>query len=163
MLVREATSADAQSIADVHEQSIRELTRDSYSIDVVEAWASGKDPERYAIESNTSYFVVAEVDAGIAGFGHLEPMAADYFHSSVDGEIRAIYVHPEHSGEGVGSAIYNELEGEAERLDIESLGLWASVNAVGFYESHGFNRTRDITHEFGGAVEGPAVEMRKEL
>lgn len=162
-VVREATDDDSEAVARVHEQSIRGLASAAYPSDIVSAWASGKDPEEYAIESKEAHFLVAEGSDGVIGFGELRSKPGEYFHARVDGEIHAIYVHPECARQGVGSTIYNELESEARRRELGSLGLWASVNAVEFYKAHGFEAVEEITHEFGGEVEGPAVEMKKTL
>lgn len=161
--VREAGPADAPRIATVHEAAIRGLAGDTYDSTVVDAWAGGVDPDGYPVESDDSHLVVAERDTTIVGYGELRPRAGDYLQSAVDGEIRAVYVHPDHAREGVGSAIYEALESAARNRDLDSLGLWASLNAVQFYEAQGFEQVARVTHAFGGDTEGPAVEMRKLL
>lgn len=161
--VREAEPADAPRVAEIHEQSIRRLTAESYRSDIVEVWARGKNPGSYPIDSDGIHFVIAECDDGVVGFGELVIEAADYFHADVAGEIRAIYTHPDFARKGIGSAIYTELEAEARAHHLDSVGLWSSLNAVPFYEFHGFESIKRITHEFGGEVEGPAVEMKKDL
>lgn len=162
-VIREAQAADAPRIAEIHEQSIRGLATEAYPTEVIEAWASGKDPTNYPIDDEGSYFVVAEHDTEVAGFGELVIQSADYFHTDVSGEIRAIYINPDYARMGIGSAIYAELEATAREQQIGSIGLWASLNAVPFYESQSFERVKRITHEFGGEEEGPAVEMKKVL
>jgi putative acetyltransferase len=74
-----------------------------------------------------------------------------------------MYVDPNFAGEGVGSSLLETLETTARENDLESLGLLASVNARGFYEHHGYEFVAETTFQFGEDVEGPAVEMRKEL
>lgn len=163
IVVREAEVADAPRVAEIHEQSIRGLAAETYALDVVEAWARGKDPDSYPIDSDGNYFIVAEYDNEVVGFDELIIKAADYFHADVDGEIRAIYTHPDFTRKGIGSAIYTKLEAEARDHHLNSVGLWSSLNAVPFYESYGLESIKRITHEFGGEVEGPAVEMRKDF
>lgn len=60
IVVREAKPADAPRVAEIHEQSIRSLTAETYASDVVEVWAGGKDPGSYPIDSDGIHFVVAE-------------------------------------------------------------------------------------------------------
>lgn len=163
MGVRYASPKDAQAIAAIHESAIRDLAKTAYDDDVIETWASGKDPENYPIGTDGEYFLVTEIDGFLAGFGHLRPTSPDYLRTDVDGEIGAIYVHPDHVGQGVGRSMYEHLETYAVDEGVGSLGLWASINAVGFYETLGFDAVAKITHTFGGEVEGPAVEMVKEL
>ena len=38
----------------------------------------------------------------------------------------------------LGTQIYNELESKANKQNMNSLGLWTSLNAVGFYEKQGY-------------------------
>lgn len=163
MVVREARPSDAPRVAQVHEMSIRQLASEAYDADIIEAWASDKDPDAYPIETDDSYFVVAERNDEIVGFGDLKPNASEYFHGDPDGEIAAVYVHPAYAGEGIGTSLFETLESKAIACDLDSLGLWSSVNAVPFYESHGFEAIEEITHEFGGKIDGPAVEMLKKL
>ncbi|WP_440764876.1 GNAT family N-acetyltransferase [Natronorubrum sp. DTA7] len=162
-LVREATRSDAEAVATVHEKSIRELAPMAYSRDVVSAWAAGKDPDSYQFESAETYFLVAEIDERIVGFGELRPEAAEYFRADVEGEIRAVYVHPHFTRQRVGTSLYQKLESEARRRRLDSVGLWASINAREFYAELGFETVETITHKFGGEVKGPAVEMKKTL
>jgi putative acetyltransferase len=162
-VVREAQSSDAERIAEIHDQSIRDIASAVYSTAVIEAWAGGKDPAQYPINDDGNYLVVAEHAIAVAGFGEFVVEADDYFHADVDGEIRAIYIHPSFTRNSIGTAIYTELEETAREHQVDSLGLWASINAVEFYESQGFEQVKRITHEFGGEVAGPAVEMKKNL
>lgn len=145
----------------MHEKSIRELAPVAYSQDVVSAWAGEKDPDKYQIESDETYFLVAEIDDGVVGFGELRPEAGEYFQADIEGEIRAVYVHPDFTRQGVGTVIYQRLESEAKKLQLDSVGLWSSINAREFYEELGFETVEEITYEFGGEVEGPAIEMKR--
>lgn len=160
--VREATPADAEEICAVH-GAATELARGVYDDAVVDAWARGTEPGDYAVESEDNRFVVADADGRVVGFGELVFDPGEYLEAPADAEVRAVYVHPDAAGEGVGSAVLADLERAARERGIESLGLWASLNAVPFYEARGYERVGERTHEFGGEVEGRAVEMRKEL
>ncbi|MFB6132151.1 MAG: GNAT family N-acetyltransferase [Halanaeroarchaeum sp.] len=163
LMVRPAVAADAEPIATLHAASIRELASDAYDPAVIEAWASGKDPGEYPVDESGHHLIVAEVDGTLAGFGELVVEADDYLEAEVAGEIRAVYVDPAFAREGVGQRLYEDLEAAARERGLDSVGLWASLNAVPFYEAQGFERVASVTHEFGGDVPGPAVEMRKRL
>lgn len=161
--VREATPADAGAIRTVHLASIEGQAGASYDDEQVDAWAHDRDPEEYPIGSPDAHLVVAEDDDRIVGFGWLETEADDHVGGATEGEIRAIYVHPSVARRGVGSRIYEELEATARQAGIDSLGLWASRNAVTFYEAQGYRRVTDHVVEFHDGVEGTVVEMRKGL
>lgn len=163
VVVREAIPDDGEEIRDVHLASIEELGGLHYENIQVEAWAHDRDPDGYPIESAETYFLVAERDDRIVGFGQMKPDADEYFEAAVDGEITAVYVHPSASRQGIGTRIYTELEDEARRQRVDSLGLWASLNAVPFYETHGYQRVTEHVHDFHGGIEGTVVEMIKPL
>jgi len=130
---------------------------------VVDAWAGETDPDDYAIESEDNRFVVADADGRVVGFGELVFDPGEYLAASVDAEVRAVYVRPETAGEGVGSALLADLERAARERGIDCLGLWASLNAVPFYEARGYERVGERADEFGGEVTGRAIEMQTEL
>lgn len=163
VVVREATSSDAAQIRSVHLASIEGVEYQEYDSKQVSAWAHDRDPGDYPIENEETYVVVAEQDDQIVGFGWMKPDADDYFEAEVEGEITAIYVHPSIARCGVGTRIYTELETAARRNGVDSLGLWASLNSVSFYESQGYQRTTEQSLEFTGGVEITVVEMRKFL
>ncbi|MFC5973731.1 GNAT family N-acetyltransferase [Halomarina salina] len=160
--VREAVAGDAHRIRDVHLASIEGLGSQSYTEEQVAAWAHDRDPDEYPIDSENTYFVVAEDETAVIGFGWMEPDAGEYFQTEVEGEITAIYIHPSATRHGVGSRIYTELEAQAIRQNIDSLGLWASRNAVPFYEAQGYERVTDHRHEYQNGIEITLVEMEKQ-
>lgn len=159
--VRTAVASDARRIRDVHLASIEGFGGQSYTEEQVQAWAHDRDPAEYPIESEDTYFLVAESDTEVIGFGWMQPDAGEYLQTEVDGEITAIYVHPAVARSGIGSRIYAELEAQAVRENLTSLGLWASRNAVPFYEAQGYERVADHVHEYRDGVELTLVEMQK--
>ncbi|APW96297.1 N-acetyltransferase [Halobiforma lacisalsi AJ5] len=150
LAVREAVAGDAHDVRDVHLTSIEGLAGQAYTDEQIRAWAHDRDPEQYPIDSEKTVFLVAEHDEEIVGFGWMKPNADDYFRADIDGEITAIYVHPTVARNGIGTRIYDELEARAVRAGITSLGLWASLNAVPFYQAQGYARVTDHVHEYHG-------------
>jgi putative acetyltransferase len=168
--VRTATPDDRSRIRECHVAAIRALGPEAYDERQVAAWADKGDPvEDYPVEDDGHYIVVAErphaaepatvddSDAGVVGHGHLVP---------TEGEVRAVYVHPEANGRGVGSAILDALESRARDLRLDDLTLWASLNAVGFYEQAGYERagreTYSTVHD-GETVDLDVEKMAKRL
>jgi len=169
MRIRDATPADAEAVRRVHADSIQSLGPEAYSQEQVEAWALGCESADYAAAiRETDAFLVADRDGEVVGFGslNLEPSGEDY-ESSVDAEITGVYVHPSVVREGVGTALYGELEDRARVADVDSLGLLASRNAVSFYEAMGYARVAEREHEFSSrestGVTGTVVEMATDL
>ena len=172
VVVREAVPDDASRILAVHLDAIEGLGGEAYSDEQVAAWAHDRDPAEYPLETEGTCALVAERSGGnspgdpdsrLVGFGWLTADADDDFEAPVDGEITALYVHSSAARQGVGTRLYTELEAQARRRGVKSLGLWASRNAVSFYETQGYQRVTEHTIEFDDGVEGTVVEMRKQL
>lgn len=116
---------------------------------------------------------MAERERTVVGFGHLVPPAAREAESAdpvdpegpapAEGEVTAIYVHGDHAREGVGSALLEHLQRVARQQGLDALALTSSLNAVGFYERHGYERVREATHETTREAELDVVVMRKRL
>ena len=162
--VRDATPSDRSAIRDVHVASVQGLAAEAYGDAVVEAWAKEDDRhlEGYDVDSAASVFLVAVADGKVVGFGELAdgPGATEAYDLAADGEIRAVYVAPEYAGEGVGAALLGELESRGRDRGVSTVALTASVNAAGFYESHGYERVAETEHAFGdGDATGPVVVM----
>lgn len=158
--VRPATRADVEAVYDLHVASIRAFGPSTYDERQVTAWAEtefrGVD-DHYPIREPGHHFVVATRAGEVAGFGHL---------AVEEGEIRAVYVHPDHVRAGVGSALLAHLEGVAYGRGLSALELTASLNAVAFYRDAGYEPVEETVHRTsGGGVEAEldVVVMRKEL
>jgi len=78
-------------------------------------------------------------------------------------EIEAMYVRPEVVRRGVGTAILHKLEKRATDLGIGSLKMNASLNAVRFYESAGYESQKEMKHRLASGVEIGCVLMTKKL
>ena len=147
--IRRATDADRVAIARLHEASIRALGPRAYTAEEVESWATHIYPQRYRIEQQ---MFVATDNNRVVGFGH--------YH---EGEIAAVYVDPEHVGRGVGRALIEKLEEVARDEGMTHLVLNAALNSVGFYETCGYRRTRDIPYRTRGGVLMTCAFMEKDL
>lgn len=146
--IRPATAADAPAIDAIQAATVREFGPRAYDDEVVESWAThGVDWD----ERSDRVVVVAERE-DVVGFGELDPEA---------GEIVAVYVHPEQARSGVGSAILRELERRARAKDVDTLCVLSSLNAVGFYARHGYERRDRVTYELADGVEITAVWLEK--
>lgn len=162
--LRPATEVDREAIATLHRASIRALAASAYDEAVVDAWTAPIEPGVYEVEPENGAVVVAEraaaADGELLAYGDVRFHAPAYLRSDVDGEVRAVYVAPEHARTGVGTAVLSRLDSLARRTGCGSLGALCSVNARPFYESRGWVVVAERSHEFGGEVAAPAVEMR---
>lgn len=169
MELRDARPSDAEAIRTIHRTAIEVLGGQAYGQDQVEAWATGTESADYTttIAAEDSAMIVGEIDGAIVGFGSLNLGSPTGYHADVDAEITGVYVHPEHSRRGVGTRLCRELERRARERDAEVLGLQASLNAVQFYRANGYERVRELEHEFSSHADtgstGTVVEMKKRL
>lgn len=166
--VRRARPADVEAIGAVHAASVRRLAADSYDDRQIASWGDSGAAD-FSLPSSGVHVVVAEpdeagdparaddpdaTDDGVVGFGAVDLGS---------GEVRAVYVHPDRAGEGVGSAILRELEEWAADAGLTDLHLAASLNAVPFYERNGWKSAGETTHELHDGVELEARAMEKSL
>lgn len=82
-------------------------------------------------------FFVTRYDDEPAGCGGIKIFPSEY------GEVKRMYVRPEHRGLGLGKAMLNHLAKYAQKQGVNLLRLETGVfqvEAVGLYERHGFLR-----------------------
>ena len=161
VLVREAEPIDVAAIAAVHAASVRGLAAAHYDGEQIASW-SDSSADDFSLPDDGGQVVVAEA-TGSGGSGAAGEVAGFGAIDLESGEVRAVYVHPDHAGEGVGSAILGKLEGRARVEGLADLHLAASLNAVPFYERHGWASTGPTVHEIDDGVELEAVKMEKSL
>nr|WP_258015757.1 GNAT family N-acetyltransferase [Stenotrophomonas maltophilia] len=95
--------------------------------------------------------VVAEDGQGVLlGFGVFDTDA---------NEVDALFVDPDRGGKGIGQALMQRLLAMADR-DREVV-LSASLNAVPFYQRHGFISVREETYPHPSGVALASVSMRR--
>jgi len=153
LFVRSATQEDAAAVCRVHARAIREIAASHYTPEETEAWAGPRKPGDYLSSIRDDEFYVAEEDGEVVGFGTLKK----------SGEVEAVYVSPEATRRGVGSAILLRLEDSARDLGLTSLHLEASLNAIPFYEGAGYNSLRQSKHRLTSGVEIACLRMTKNL
>src|SRR5258705_5158315 len=97
LIIRQATSRDAERIHELHTNSVKALCKDHYSPEQITGWLKNRTPQGYlsGIERG-EMFVVVEGER-IVGFGHAVP-----------GEVVAVYVDPERARHGVGRVLLAE-------------------------------------------------------
>ena len=145
--IRSAKPVDAPTLHELHTASVRTLCAPHYDPHVIDGWLSNRTPAGYLPVIDAGRVIVAIVEDEIAGFGEAIP-----------GEIRAIYVRPAYARRGVGSALLRRCLDMARPDQPGSIRLEATLNAVSFYERHGFSQIERITLP-RNAVEIPVVVM----
>jgi GNAT superfamily N-acetyltransferase len=132
-VIRPGTAADAEGVARVH----------------VETWQAayahalpGKELQSMSPADRVEQWrrwppIVAECDGEIVGFVSVGAARSD----DAEGELYAIYVHPDHWSTGVGRALIEAGEAELRRLGHRDVVLWVlddNPRARRFYETAGW-------------------------
>ncbi|MCH2534877.1 MAG: GNAT family N-acetyltransferase [Bdellovibrionales bacterium] len=154
--IRLARPEDAKQILEAHYDAVHVLGAKEYPQEILDRWDIGVTPERVRvmernIKSDDEIYNHAEVDGKVVGFSVVVPK---------NNELRAVYVHSEFGGKGLGRKLLEAVEHEAKRLDVPYLYLHSSLNAKDFYLNNGYSIMHPGTHHWGN-VKMPCEVMRK--
>lgn len=143
MRIRNYRSGDAEALAQLFFDSVRQVGRRYYSQAQVEAWApeppSAAWVDRRSQDGRTLLVAADDRDAPI-GYIDLEP----------DGHIDHMFCRPDHAGRGVGSALYDALEAVARERRLARLYVEASEAARALFGHKGFTLIRRRDFELRG-------------
>jgi putative acetyltransferase len=132
--VRLFETKDAEQIARLFHETVREVNVRDYSSSQVRAWAPDDIHFRNWVEVSSSRFTYVADDEGvIAGFGELEP----------NGHIDCFYCHKNYQRCGVGSQIYQAIEAKALELAVSRLFTESSITAKPFFQRMGFSVVKE--------------------
>nr|WP_228021236.1 GNAT family N-acetyltransferase [Romeria gracilis] len=120
---------DAEPIARLFHQTVREVNVRDYSASQVRAWAPDDIHFRDWAKICSNRFTYVADDSGvIAGFGELES----------NGHIDCFYCHKDYQRRGVGSQLYRAIEAKAAELAVDRLFTEASISAKPFLNAWDF-------------------------
>lgn len=172
--IRKAAVSDEVAIATLIRLAARGLSRNDYSDEQIEAAISfvyGVDSE---LISDGTYFVAeAGVEPiGCGGWSRRKTLfGGDHADSRQVGElnperdaakIRAFFVHPDWARRGVGRAILEKCESEAQKTGFRSLELMSTLPGLNFYRAMGYVAGEEILYPAGSEVL-KFVRMRKKV
>ncbi|WP_274474240.1 GNAT family N-acetyltransferase [Mangrovimonas aestuarii] len=129
IILRRATLNDMNELHELFVDTIKQTCKSDYGSEQIRVWtASVKNTSRWTQAISEQYFIVAEINGVIAGFGSLK-----------DGNyIDFMYVHKDYQGKGVANCIYSDLESESKRFKTKTLTSDVSKTAQPFFEKKGF-------------------------
>lgn len=143
MKIRLFQQPDAEQIAQLFHETVREVNIDDYSENQVQAWAPDNlNFRNWAIICAERFTYVADDRGVIAGFGELE----------TNGHIDCFYCHKNYQRMGVGSKIYAAIEAKAYELEINRLYVEASITAKPFFLRMGFSTITEQQVERRGEI-----------
>ncbi|BAZ02367.1 hypothetical protein NIES37_63790 [Tolypothrix tenuis PCC 7101] len=143
MEIRLFQQQDAEQIAQLFHETVREVNLGDYSETQVKAWAPDNlNFRNWAIICAARFTYVADDRGVIAGFGELE----------TNGHIDCFYCHKNYQKMGVGSKIYAAIEDKAYELGINRLYVEASITAKPFFLRMGFSTITEQQVERRGEI-----------
>jgi GNAT superfamily N-acetyltransferase len=130
--IRQARIDDVDKVYSLIHDSVSELCKQHYSQERIDSFIDNLPGKvlYYKWLTDKIMIVCCEGDT-IVGFGQFDPTAVF---------IDAIFVDPDHVGEGIGTKLMNYLEDVARQLKKPEIGINASVNAIQFYEKCGYQQ-----------------------
>jgi GNAT superfamily N-acetyltransferase len=131
--IRIATIEDAAAISRTIVNALHESNARDYAPPVIERIAQSFAPHHIARQLAERHVLVATLSGEIVGTVGLEKNV-----------LRSFFVDPAYQGQGVGTALLEEIEGLAAANGHFSLAVAASVTAEHFYRRHGFAALRDV-------------------
>jgi putative acetyltransferase len=122
---RQADADDGETLFWIKHAAIHGIESEAYDEAEIDAWKpTGEAVSDFgrAVDSDRFDIILTVVD------GDEVP----------DERIDAVYVHPDHSRQGIATSLVGQLESRARMHGIDELGIVSSLNAKSFYERLGY-------------------------
>lgn len=148
-LLRPAVPADAPVLHAVSLEAIRVSAAGHYSAEQLAAWAGRRTLAGHERMIERTVTLVALVGGAPAGFVSL---ALHDVGPLVAGELDQLFVHPDHGGRGLATALLSHVDRLASETGIDRLVTHASWRAVPVFERHGWSREEVETVTVAGQV-----------
>lgn len=175
LFIRPAVVADIPVLADLIQDSVRQLNAPDYSSQQIESalrYVYGVDTQ---LIDDGSLFV-AEIGAQVVGCGgwsrrktlyggnQLKDAADPLLDPLIDpARIRAFFVHPAYARRGIGRQLMDQSELCARKAGFQRLELMATLTGRNLYTVCGFHTVEEITLTLPDSVMLPVVRMEKVL
>lgn len=141
VLLRPARAGDGRAVFDVTRLSVTGLAASHYSANVIGKWMGERTTAYYEELIANGRMFIAEQDGAVVGFVDSEP-----------GELTRLFILPRAAGQGLGKRLLAIGIEQARLAHQGAIRVEATLNAVSFYERHGFKVTGNgiATHTVGG-------------
>jgi GNAT superfamily N-acetyltransferase len=171
--LRKARPEDQPELQRLIARSARGLSAGDYSMEQIDAALQGAFGVDSQLVKDETYFVVEHVGAlvGCGGWSRRrtmfgsdaraerDPAELDPRHDAA--RIRAFFIDPGHARKGLGRAILQRCETEAEAAGFTRFELMATLPGVRLYEALGYARGETILHPLRPGLAIEFVTMHK--
>ncbi len=135
MIIRKATLEDNDQIRQLFYDTINNINVRDYNSEQIKLWSSGHlNIEKWNNNITEQYFIVCESNKTITGFASITDK----------GYLDFMYVHKDHQGKGIATAMLSELELFADTNNIKEIWAQVSITARPFFKSKGFRITKEF-------------------
>ncbi|MBN1045723.1 GNAT family N-acetyltransferase [Clostridium botulinum] len=140
MIIREYTSADCNSLAELFYNTVHSINEKDYNEEQLNVWATGRVNFEAWNRSFLEHFTVVAVDDDvIVGFGDIDKT----------GYLDRLFVHKNYQKRGIAKAICDELE---KKVNTEKFITHASITARPFFEKRGYRVLKEQQVEREGII-----------
>jgi len=135
LTIRKYNKDDAKEIAEIYWNTIHNVNIKDYTEEQVNAWApiTSLQTEGWINKHEKLQPYVAILDNKVVGFAEFEP----------NGHIDCFYCHHKYQGLGIGSALMNYIEKNAEQNNIKKIFAEVSITAKPFFLKKGFSVVKE--------------------
>lgn len=148
MIIREYQSTDCKELAELFYNTVHTVNAKDYTKEQLDVWATGQVDLTKWNHSFQEHFGIVAVDAGIiVGFGDVDKT----------GYLDRLFVHSDYQGQGIATAICNQLESAVQG----NIVTHASVTARPFFEKRGYKVAKEQQVERQGIFLTNFVMIKK--
>jgi GNAT superfamily N-acetyltransferase len=172
--IRHATVDDKAELANLIARSARELSAGDYTPEQVEGALRGAFGVDTQLILDRTYFV-AEADGKLVACGGWSKRrtlfgsdarsgrdAAELDPATDAAKIRAFFVDPAYARRGLGSAILERCEAEAQAAGFRRFEMMATLPGARLYERYGYRGAKRIQYEVQPGIAIEFIPMSKE-
>ncbi|MBX2871786.1 MAG: GNAT family N-acetyltransferase [Saprospiraceae bacterium] len=156
MHIRPFKADDTAAVYQLFYDTVHSVNLQHYTPEEVEAWVPSQAPDLQQWQERLlrQRTLLAEINGHLVGFANLE----------ADGcNIDMVYTHKDFQGQGIATALVEQLEQEVKRNGGARIELAASITARPFFEKRGYQLIRvNEVRRYGIVLRNFIMEKRVE-
>lgn len=130
MFIREYHPSDGKELIELFYNTVHTVNAKDYTKEQLDVWATGKEELKKWSQSLQEHISIVAVDGDIiVGFGDIDQT----------GYLDRLYVHFQHQGKGIATAICQRLESSVQG----NIVTHASITAKPFFEKRGYKVVKE--------------------